>query len=349
MIELKNISKIYKSSNSIITALKDIHLSVNKGEIFGVIGKSGAGKSTLIRCVNLLERPTEGSVIVNNQDLTLLTAEKLRQARRQIGMIFQHFNLLANRTVYENIALPLELEKKSKSEIATIVDPLLELTDLIDKKSVYPAQLSGGQKQRVAIARALACQPNILLCDEATSALDPQTTKSILQLLKNINQKLGLTILLITHEVEVVKEICDRVAMIDDGKIIEQDDIITFFTQPQTALAKQFVKSALKQELPASLQQQIILEKMPGTNSLLRIIFHGKAAAEPLISHLMQTLNIKLNILQANIEYLKENTLGIMVVEAVNVSDNELSTAINYLQQKNVKTEIIGYVKQHVI
>lgn len=347
MIELKNVEKIYHSAKGDLVALKNINIKVQAGEIFGVVGKSGAGKSTLIRCVNLLERPSQGQVWVAGQELTTLSNQQLKIARRQIGMIFQHFNLLSNRTVYENIALPLELAGKNKSEIKQTVTPLLKLTELLDKQNNYPAQLSGGQKQRVAIARALACQPKILLCDEATSALDPQTTKSILQLLKDINLKLGLTILLITHEIDVIKEICDRVALIDKSEIVEQDEIVKFFTHPSTQLAKEFIRSSLKQDLPAALQYQLKSEKSnPNSNVVLRIIFHGRAAAEPFIAYLMQELGIRLNILQANIEFLKNDSLGIMVVEVIN--DGDIQKGIQYLQTQNINTEIIGYVARDV-
>lgn len=342
MINLSNITKQYQSKSGILQALDNINLTVQPGEIFGVVGKSGAGKSTLIRCVNLLEQPTQGKVYVDNQELTALTQTQLRSARHNIGMIFQHFNLLSQRTVYENIAFPLELLGYDKKRIRQTVEPLLELTGLIDKKNAYPVQLSGGQKQRVAIARALASKPKVLLCDEATSALDPHTTQSILQLLKDINNRLGLTILLITHEIEVVKQICDRVALIDGGKIIEQDEIFDFFSKPKTSLAQEFVKSCLKQELPEVLQQQLKNTQTLGDNAVLRIIFHGHAAAEPLIAHLMQDFNIKLNILQANIEFLKKDTLGIMVTEVVNPTDN-LANGIAYLQDHGVHVEVIGY------
>lgn len=346
MIKLKQLKKIYCSHKSNFTALQNINLNVKPGEIFGVVGKSGAGKSTLIRCVNLLERPTEGQVWIDGQELTALSDSQLKVARRQIGMIFQHFNLLSNRTVYENIALPLELAGKDKNAIQQAVLPLLELTELVDKKNNYPNQLSGGQKQRVAIARALASQPKVLLCDEATSALDPQTTKSILQLLKDINQKLGLTILLITHEIDVVKEICDRVALIHQSEIIEQDVVVKFFTHPTTLLAKEFIRSSLKQELPPLLQQQLKLKKTQlHDNPVLRIIFYGRAAAEPFIAYLMQELGIRLNILQANIEFLKSDSLGIMVVEVMN--DGDLQKGIDYLHTKNIHTEIIGYVSHN--
>ncbi len=345
MIELKQVEKTYHSKAGVVHALTNINFKVAPGEIFGVIGKSGAGKSTLIRCVNLLERPTTGQVMVAGQDITKLTDRELRSTRHQIGMIFQHFNLISVRTVYQNIALPLELIGYSKEKIEQTVMPLLELTGLLEKKNQYPAQLSGGQKQRVAIARALASSPKVLLCDEATSSLDPHTTTTILQLLKDINIKLGLTILLITHEMDVIKAICDHVLLLDKGKIIEQSDVIEFFTKPKSHLAKNLVKTSLRQELPIILQQQIKPTASDNTNALIRIIFHGHAAAEPFIAHLMLELNIKLNILQANIEFIKNNTLGIMVTEVISGLEN-LPQAIDYLQKNDIEIEVLGYVER---
>ena len=230
MIKLNNITKIFTLPDKKLTALDNVSLHVPKGQICGVIGASGAGKSTLIRCVNLLERPTHGTVVIDDVDLTQLSDPELVKTRRQIGMIFQHFNLLTSRTVFENVALPLELENKSKAEIQEKTTALLALVGLSDKHNVYPANLSGGQKQRVAIARALASDPKVLLCDEATSALDPATTQSILKLLKEINRTLGITILLITHEMEVVKRICDQVAVIDKGRLVEQGTVSEIFS-----------------------------------------------------------------------------------------------------------------------
>lgn len=347
MIKLINVSKSYPTHAGMLHALKNINLEVPTGDIFGIIGMSGAGKSTLIRCFNLLERPTQGIVEFKGQNLSQLTTNQLRTIRRQISMIFQHFNLLSQRTVYQNVALPLEFIKQSTHQIKDTVMPLLELTGLTDKMNSYPSELSGGQKQRVAIARALASKPTVLLCDEATSALDPYTTKSILQLLKDINQKLGLTIVLITHEVDVVKQICDRVALIHDGELIEEDSIFDFFTKPQTVLAKEFVKSSLKHELPFVLQQQLETKERDHSNILLRIIFHGKVASEPLVAHLMQNFGIKLNILQANIEFLKNDLLGIMVTEVMN-NNEQLKDGIKYLEQQGVNVEILGYVNRNV-
>jgi len=342
MIELKNLNKSYVVNTDVLHALKNINLQVQAGEIFGVIGKSGAGKSTLIRCVNLLERPDTGQVIIAGTDLTQLSAQALRAKRRKIGMIFQQFNLLANRTVYQNIALPLELIGYTKQKIEQAVVPLLELTGLSEKRNAYPAQLSGGQKQRVAIARALVCQPEVLLCDEATSALDLQTTKAILALLKDINKKLGLTILLITHEMDVIKEITDRVALLDHGAIIEQAATTDFFVNPQTSIAQQLVVSCLKQDPPATLLTRLTTET-EGKNAVLRILYHGKAADEPLISQLIHHFDINLNILQANIELLKNTTLGVMITEVIGNHSN-LKPAIAYLEKLGVQVEVIGYV-----
>lgn len=347
MIELINISKSFHTKSGVLHALKNISLNVPAGEIYGVIGKSGAGKSTLIRCVNFLEKPTEGIVKIAGKNLNDLSNMALRQTRHQIGMIFQHFNLLSQRTVYENVALPLILMGQKKNEIQKTVMPLLELTGLTSKIKNYPAELSGGQKQRVAIARAMASNPKVLLCDEATSALDQHTTQSILQLLKEINQNLGLTILLITHEIDVVKQICDRVGLIHNGELIEQDEVFEFFTKPKTAVAQEFVKSSLKQELPASLQQQFKSSPDAHSNAVLRIIFHGKAAAEPLIAHLMQDFGIRLNILQANIEFLKDEILGIMITEVVGHTGSNLENGIAYLKQQDVSVEVIGYVNRN--
>lgn len=346
MIKLINLSKTYLVNQQSVTALKNINLHVNRGEIFGVIGPSGAGKSTLIRSINLLERPSSGQVIIDNEDLLQLSASELRKARQKIGKIFQHFNLLSCRTAYENIALPLELAGKSQNEIQKIVFSTLELVGLQDKANFYPAQLSGGQKQRVAIARALANQPHVLLCDEITSALDPQTTYSILQLLKNINKKLGLTILLITHEMNVVKEICDRLAILQHGEIIEASDVIPFFSQPKSDIAKEFVRSSLKQHLPDNLQKRILPKQTETSVPLLQISFFGQAAAEPFVADLIQRFHINLNILQANIESIREQIVGIMLVEAV-ADAEKIDTAIKYLTSKNIMVEVIGYVERN--
>lgn len=347
MIELSNVSKHYFGAAGNICALNNINLKIAAGEIIGVVGKSGAGKSTLIRCVNLLERPSNGAVHVAGEELTAMTAKQLRAARQHIGMIFQHFNLLSSQTVFDNIALPLKLAGKTTTEITAIITPLLELTGLTDKALVYPAQLSGGQKQRVAIARALANQPKVLLCDEATSALDPHTTQTILSLLKEINIRLKLTILLITHEMEVVKTICDRVAVLDQGKIIEQNSVIQLFTRPETDIARYFVESCLKRDLPEFLQKKLLPQATLNSHPIIRIYFQGAAAAEPVIAHLIQKMGLELNILQANLEFIQNYTIGIMVA-AVLDNQQHLQQGMNYLKQQGLQVEIIGHVANDV-
>lgn len=273
MIKLTHISKVFQQGSRTITALSDVSLHVPAGQIYGVIGASGAGKSTLIRCANMLERPTSGQVLVDDQDLTTLSEGQLTRARRQIGMIFQHFNLLSSRTVYGNIALPLELDNTSRADIKKRVNELLDLVGLTDKQDAYPANLSGGQKQRVAIARALASNPKVLLCDEATSALDPATTRSILELLKDINRRLGLTILLITHEMDVVKRICDQVAVISEGKLIEKDSVSEVFSHPKTPLAQQFIQSTLHLDIPEDYAKRMSPEPTVDHVPLLKLEF----------------------------------------------------------------------------
>ena len=348
MITLRHLSKNYTTPEGSIPALLDINLQIAPGEIFGIIGKSGAGKSTLIRCVNLLERPSEGQVIVNKQDLLVLSAAELRQARRKIGMIFQHFNLLSSRTVYHNIAFPLELAGIKKEGLDEIIMPLLELTGLTDKKNHYPAQLSGGQKQRVAIARALAPKPHVLLCDEATSALDPETTNSILQLLKNIRDKLNLTILLITHEMAVIKACCDRVGILQHGKLIEENEVGEFFAYPKTETAKNFIFSSLPETLPPAIQQYVLAEEKPDTHPVIRLRFMPDTATQPIIAQLINQFNLRVNILQGNVEYIKKHPMGVMLV-AIDGEKDQLIAAIQYLQKIGVNSKIIGHVPNDII
>jgi D-methionine transport system ATP-binding protein len=345
MIDLIHVEKQYLYQGQLITALSDINLRIKSGEIFGIIGPSGAGKSTLVRCINMLERPSQGQIIIDQQDIRTLSESQLRQTRRKIGMIFQHFNLLSSRTVFDNVALALELAHVKKAKIKTIVDNLLDLTGLSNKKNRYPKQLSGGEKQRVAIARALANNPSLLLCDEATSALDPETTEAILKLLKDINQKLGITILLITHEMQVVKTICDRLAVIEQGKIIEQADVLEFFSKPQTNIAKKFVRADLADHLPSMIKNRFSKEIAPNTNPLLFISFLGEAAQEPLISQVVKKFDIHLNILQANIEYIANQMVGVMLVEAEGNPQN-LSEVLDYFASKGIPAEILGYLKK---
>lgn len=344
MIQLKNISKQFDVKGKKITALDNVNLEVPKGTIYGVIGASGAGKSTLIRCVNLLERPTIGQVIVEGKDLTTLSEKELNLARRKISMIFQHFNLLSSRTVFENVALSLELNHTPKEQIHQKVNELLELVGLSDKHDVYPSNLSGGQKQRVAIARALANDPQVLLCDEATSALDPATTQSILQLLKDINKRLGLTILLITHEMEVVKRICDRVAVIDKGQLVESGSVSEIFSNPKTELAQRFIQSTFHIELPQEYMVQLSPNQTPTSKPIIKFEFTGRSVDAPLLSHASKKFGIDFSILMSQIDYAGGVKFGFVIAE-VEGNHDAISEARFYLIDNNVKVEVLGYVE----
>ena len=343
MIKLSNITKVFQQGSRTITALSDVSLHVPAGQIYGVIGASGAGKSTLIRCVNLLERPTSGSVLVDGQDLTTLSEGQLTLARRQIGMIFQHFNLLNSRTVAGNVALPLELGNLSRTEIKARVSELLELVGLSDKHDTWPANLSGGQKQRVAIARALATNPKVLLCDEATSALDPATRRSILDLLKDINRRLGITILLITHEMDVVKRICDCVAVISNGELIEQDTVSEVFSHPKTPLAQQFIQSTLHLDIPEDYLKRLSPEASATTVPLLRLEFTGQSVDAPLLSESARRFNVNNNIISAQMDYAGGVKFGIMLAE-IHGEAADTQAAIAFLHEHHVKVEVLGYV-----
>lgn len=343
MIELKHVTKIFRQSEKEIKALDDVSLLVPEGKIVGVIGESGAGKSTLIRVVNLLERPNEGSIVVDGQDLMSLSHSQLARSRRNIGMIFQHFNLLSSRTVFDNIALPLELDNMSKEDRTERVTQLLKLVGLEGKANEYPAKLSGGQKQRVAIARTLATQPKVLLCDEATSALDPATTRSILSLLKEINQQLNITILLITHEMDVVKEVCDEVAVINAGRLIEQGSVADIFSHPREKLTKQFIASSLHMEIPADYQERLTEVQEEGKHSLLWIEFSGNSVDAPVLSEVARRFHINSNIINARMDYIGGMKFGVMLVEFISSVENE-NKAIDFLKTQNIKVEVLGYV-----
>ena len=345
MIKLVNVEKTYFSKAGNIEALKPTSLTVERGEIFGIIGLSGAGKSTLVRCINMLERPTGGQVFVDGAELTAMNEQELRQARQHIGMIFQHFNLLASRTVRENIAFPLEIQGKDKAFISRKVDEMLELVQLKDRGDYYPSQLSGGQKQRVGIARALASDPKVLLCDEATSALDPSTTKSILALLREINGKLGLTIVMITHQMEVVKNICDRVAVIENGVIVEQGEMLEVFTNPQHPTTRNFTAAVTNAELPEMVKQLPLLpEYEEGCKLLTRISFIGQSASEPVISGMVKRFAVDVSILYGNIDEMQNTMFGTLVLE-IDGTEKGLKDALDYLQNQNLKSEVIGYVR----
>lgn len=343
MITFENITKTYGGKTH-VQALKGISLTIHDGEIFGIIGKSGAGKSTLVRCINMLEKPTTGKVIIDDKELTAMSASQLRAERKNIGMIFQHFNLLSSRTVFDNIAFPLELAGASKEVIRSKVDSLLELVGLTDRQFNYPSQLSGGQKQRVGIARALASDPKILLCDEATSALDPQTTKSILELLKDINKRLGITIVIITHEMAVIKEICDRVAVIEGGVIKEQGRVIDVFTNPQSETMKEFVKSVINMELPEGIKKLgVTNQPSPDRDMLVRFRFKGAATNEPLVVNVARKFNLDVSVLYGNIDYIQDVPFGYLIV--VIMGDMKAQTeAYSYIKTQPIESEVLGYV-----
>ncbi|MDD6287712.1 methionine ABC transporter ATP-binding protein, partial [Acidaminococcus fermentans] len=291
-----------------------------------------------------LERPTSGKVFVDGQEMTALSEEQLRKARQNIGMIFQHFNLLASRTVYGNIAFPLEIQGLDKAAIKKKVEPLLDLVGLSDRADHYPSQLSGGQKQRVGIARALASDPKVLLCDEATSALDPQTTESILNLLRDINKRLHITIVMITHQMNVVKEICDRVAVIENGEIIEQGSMVDIFTNPQKATTREFVASIQHNDLPDFVRKlDIHKDYKAGDKALVSLSFIGDSAGEPIVSVLIKEYDTNVNILTANIENLQDTPFGTLLIE-VEGDEAHLKKALDYLHERKVKDEVIGYV-----
>ncbi|MFH0256223.1 methionine ABC transporter ATP-binding protein MetN [Vibrio rumoiensis] len=343
MIEINQVNKVFYQGNKKIPALIDINLHIPQGEIFGVIGSSGAGKSTLIRCVNMLEAPTSGSVLVDGLDLTKLSSKELGQARRNIGMIFQHFNLLSSRTVFDNVALPLELAQTPTSEIEKRVEELLDLVGLADKRDTYPANLSGGQKQRVAIARALASKPKVLLCDEATSALDPATTKSILELLKTINQQLNLTILIITHEMDVVKNICDKVAIIGGGRLVEQGLVSDIFAHPKTELAQEFIRSTLDLSIPEDYKARLQDTQVEGSIPLVRLEFTGSTIDAPVISQLSRKFNVDVSILNSDIDYAGGVRFGLMVAELFGEKE-QVKQSVTFLKEHNIKVEVLGYV-----
>jgi D-methionine transport system ATP-binding protein len=346
VITFENITKTYGGKTK-VQALKGISLTINDGEIFGIIGKSGAGKSTLVRCINMLEKPTSGKVIIDDKELTAMNDSQLRKERKNIGMIFQHFNLLSSRTVYDNIAFPLELAGASKDVIKSKVQSLLELVDLTEREFNYPSQLSGGQKQRVGIARALASDPKILLCDEATSALDPQTTKSILSLLKDINKRLGITVILITHEMAVVKEICDRVAVIEGGVIKEQGRVIDIFTNPTSDTMKEFVKSVINMELPQGIRNMGLTDQpSPDSHMLVRLRFKGNVTNDPLVVHVARKFNIDVSVLYGNIDYIQNVPFGYLIVVIMGDMENQ-TKAYSYIKSQPIESEVLGYVPRN--
>ena len=348
MIELSHIVKTYDSPAGPVHALKDINLTIGRGEIYGIIGLSGAGKSTLIRCINMLERPTSGTVTVDGQELTAMSDSELRKVRKSIGMIFQHFNLLSSATVYDNIAFPLRLVGTDESTIQAKVEELLGVVGLADKAHQYPSQLSGGQKQRVGIARALASEPKVLLCDEATSALDPQTTRSILELIQDINRKLSLTVVVITHEMQVIKDICDKVAVIENGVIAEQGTVLEVFTNPQKPITKDFISVLLSNELPAAFRGgEVSKTPLPGAYLLLRLTFIGESADDPVLAGMIRKFpEIEVTMLFGNLDQIKSTPFGRMII-GITGPEAKIQEALQYLRQQDLKEEVIGYVRRH--
>ena len=341
MIELEHVVKNFNSDkkNNAIHAVNDVSLTINDGEIFGIIGFSGAGKSTLVRCINLLERPDSGSVKIDGVEMTKLKPRELYKARTKIGMIFQQFNLMPSRTVLQNVAYPLK--GMTRDEVKKRVRELLALVEISDKENAYPSELSGGQKQRVSIARALANDPKILLCDEATSALDPQTTGSILQLLKELNKMLGLTIVVITHEMEVVKNICRKAAVMDAGKIIEQGDVFTIFSSPQHTVTRNFVRTTSNlSKIETLIRDDSPMVKLKPGELMARLVYIHADVSEPLISYASRAFDIEINIILADVEIVAGAMVGGTVV-IFNGEREKIDKAINYYKSKDIRVEVI--------
>jgi len=341
MIEIRNISKTFHQKKQSFKALDKVSLTIDKGDIVGIIGFSGAGKSTLIRTVNLLERPDEGQIIINGKDFTQLSSKQLAEERKKIGMIFQHFNLLSSRTVFDNVALPLELDHTSKDEINRKVNELLKIVGLEDKANDYPKSLSGGQKQRVAIARALANDPHLLLCDEATSALDPATTQSILQLLRNINQRLGITILLITHEMEVIKAVCNHVAVIDKGKLLTKGTLSEIISDKENPIIRQFINSDIM-TLPQEFISRLQKEPKEGLFPLVEIELNENISVEQILSTLYNQYKIPYKLLKADVEYFGDSNFGKLLLQLQGETE-ENQQAIYYFNQNKIQNTVKGY------
>ncbi|MFC5711204.1 methionine ABC transporter ATP-binding protein [Thalassorhabdus alkalitolerans] len=338
MITLKNLKKIFSTKSGTVTAVDGVNLTIEEGEIYGVIGYSGAGKSTLIRMLNMLERPSEGEVTVAGNNMSNLKGRSLRKARQEISMIFQHFNLLWSRTVAENIAFPLEIAGTPKEERRSRVNELIKLVGLEGRGDAYPSQLSGGQKQRVGIARALANNPKVLLCDEATSALDPKTTDSILDLLVDINQKLGLTIVLITHEMHVIRKICHHVAVMEGGKVVEEGPVLDVFRNPKQEMTKEFVKQITEPEET----MEAISELLKGTEGgpILKLTFVGDDAEQPLMTEIIQKFQVSVNILQGKISQTREGSYGTLFVR-LDGTESNLQSALQFIKEQQVEAEVL--------
>ena len=345
MINIEHLDKTYHLKNADVHAVDDVSLHIESGQIYGVIGYSGAGKSTLVRCLNFLEIPDSGSIEIEgfgkvsaNQGSLDICQKKLRELRRSIGMIFQHFNLLDRSTVFDNVAYPLKYTGLSKKEIETRVDELLDLVDLADKKYVYPSQLSGGQKQRVAIARALSNNPKVLLSDEATSALDPDATESILKLLKDLNKRLGITIILITHEMSVIKSIANRVAVMENGKVVEEGDVYDIFANPKKEITKKFINSASAlSNITKLIENKTII---PTDSKLVKLTFTRDSVGSATISKISREYNVDVNIMLANVDVVNADALGGIIASVEGTKEN-VQAAIDFLHESNVRVEVI--------
>lgn len=344
MIRFEHLSKTFQTKDGAFEALKDVSFEIEKGDIYGVIGYSGAGKSTLIRMVNALERPTSGKIFVEDKDIGSLSAKELRSLRKGIGMIFQQFNLLESKTIYDNVAIALKLNGTPKKDIETRVNELLEFVELSDKKSYYPGQLSGGQKQRVGIARALSSDPKILLSDEATSALDPETTQATLQLLKKINKELGLTIVMITHEMDVVKQICNRVVVMNKGVVVEEGDVLEVFRDPKNEVTQAMLGTALAaRTIPASMVERVKkVLNTPGENGrknhLIRLTFVGSSTTEPVLSRACSKFDLDFNILLGQVDEIQSESYGTLTIVMEGTTEN-FRQALNYIAERGVRVE----------
>ena len=342
MIVLDHISRVFPGGGGDVQAVRDVSLTIQDGEIYGIVGFSGAGKSTLVRCINLLERPDKGRVLVNGVDLTALRGAALSRERRKIGMIFQQFNLFATRTVLENVAFPLKYRGMRRQDIRKKAEKLLRFVELEDKKDAYPSQLSGGQKQRVAIARALASAPKVLLCDEATSALDPQTTGSILKLLRRLNTELGITIVIITHQMQVVKEICGRVAVMENGRVVEEGDVFSVFANPQQPVTRSFIDTTTNlSQIHTLIEEGASITQLKPGECIIRMKYLERSASEALVSQISRRYSVDLNIICGSVDMIGSNPLGGLIVIASGGAEN-IGRMIDYLREKNVEVEVLS-------
>ncbi len=334
MIQFMDISKTFQTKKDTIHALNHVSLTIDDGDVFGIIGFSGAGKSTLLRMVNALEVPTTGHVEIDGKNIDVLSHKELRGVRKKIGMVFQQFNLLESKSVYDNIAIPLRLNKADTVQIRNTVMKLLQFVNLEDKADVYPGQLSGGQKQRVGIARALATNPSILLCDEATSALDPETTDNILQLLERINKELHITILIVTHEIQVIQRICNKVAVMEHGQVVEQGSVLDVFSNPQQNITKRFIQSVIPDAIPNTVIEKIRAQK--DNYKIVKVRFLGDNATDNVLYEINQTFDVQTNVLFASVNELQKNVLGIFILQIIG-TDTAIQHVMDYIDNKGLQ------------